>query len=81
VPLGTNPLVAPGLGATPAPTSTASEAAMVVGGPIEPLRGDGKGLPAAIAILLVLGLITGWGRVLLASHEAVDDIPRTAHSL
>ncbi|HEX3825300.1 MAG TPA: hypothetical protein VHV79_12620 [Mycobacteriales bacterium] len=82
VSLGTNPLVAPGLaGATPAPTSTASEAAMVVGGPIEPLRGDGRGLPAAIAILLVLGLITGWGRVLLASHEAVDDLPRVGHRL
>jgi plastocyanin len=81
VPLGTNPLVAPGLTAAPAPTTTASQAAMVVAGPIEPLSGNGRGLPEAIAILLVLGLITGWGRVLLASHEAVDDLPRTGHRL
>jgi plastocyanin len=82
VPLGTNPLVAPGLSAAnPTPTTTASEAAMVVAGPIEPLSGDGRGLPEAVAILLVLGLITGWGRVLLASHEAVDDLPRTGNRL
>jgi plastocyanin len=82
VPLGTNPLVAPGLStANPTPTTTASEAAMVVAGPIEPLSGDGRGLPEAVAILLVLGLITGWGRVLLASHEAVDDLPRGGHRL
>jgi plastocyanin len=82
VPLGTNPLVAPGLSSpNSTATTTASEAAMVVAGPIEPLSGDGRGLPEAVAILLVMGLITGWGRVLLASHEAVDDVPRGGHRL
>jgi plastocyanin len=82
VPLGTNPVVAPGLvAATPTPTTTASEAAMVVAGPIEPLDGDGRGLPEAVAIVMVLGLVTGWGRVLLASHAAVDDDPRGNHRL
>jgi hypothetical protein len=83
LPLGTNPLVAPGP-TSAAPTSgstTPSPSAAVVAGPIEPADDDRRGLPEAVSVVLVLGLASGWGRVLLAQPEAVDDASRGDHRL
>lgn len=84
VPLGSNPVVAPGP-VTPTPsstsTATASPAPLVLSGPLEPADNNRRGLPEAVGVCVVLGLATGWGRVLLASPEAVDDDPNGDHRL
>jgi hypothetical protein len=82
LPLGSNPVVAPGptSGSTTS-TATSSPAAAVIAGPIEPADDDRRGLPEAVGVVLALGLATGWGRVLLAAPDAVDDAPRGNHRL
>ncbi|HWB65847.1 MAG TPA: hypothetical protein VG708_03340 [Mycobacteriales bacterium] len=70
---GANPKVAPGL---PAAGGAVDPHAAVQSGPIEPVSGDGAGLPAAVAALLVLGVGAGVGRAVLARADGgatVDD--------
>jgi hypothetical protein len=55
--------------------------AAVIGGPLEPTGGNGRGLPVAVGVLVVLGMVTGWGRVLLAGSGAVDNRPKGEHRL
>jgi hypothetical protein len=81
LPKASNPVVAPGPVTAPSITDTATPVAAVISGPIEPGASNGRGLPEAIAVLVVLGLVSGWGRVLLASPAAVDGDPEGRHRL
>jgi hypothetical protein len=80
-PKATNPLVAPGLTTTapiisPTPTSTETTAAAVV---VDSGDGSGRGMPALIGAVLVVGLLVAFGRVVLAFVPAVDDRSRRRH--
>ena len=44
-----------------------------IAGPVEEVGGNGVGLPAAVASVLVAGLLAGWIRVLLAEPVAVHE--------
>jgi hypothetical protein len=81
VPLGSNPLVAPGPTSAPVTGESQSPVAEVIAGPLEPPDNDSRGLPVAVGVIVVLGLATGWGRVLLAAPQAVDDRSRGDHRL
>ena len=85
VPIGTNPLVAPGpTSASASPvtvTESQSPVAAIIAGPLEPPDNDSRGLPDAVGVLVVLGLAAGWGRVLLAQPRPVDDRSRGDHRL
>jgi plastocyanin len=90
LPKGSKPLVAPGATtgpdgsqvATGAPgSSSASPVAAVIGGPIEPLDNNSRGLPVAVGVLVVLGIATGWGRALLAASGPVDRRSKGGHGL
>jgi hypothetical protein len=79
LPKASNPVVAPGPATAPPITDTSTPVAAVISGPIEPGASNGRGLPEAIAVLVVLGLVSGWGRVLLASPAPVDGDPDGRH--
>jgi plastocyanin len=86
LPRASNPVVAPGPSSAPPVTTTSSPVAAVIGGPLEPTGDNGRGLPVAVAVLVVLGMVTGWGRVLLAAPGAgdtgaVDNHPKGQHRL
>jgi hypothetical protein len=81
LPKASNPVVAPGPVSAPAVTDTSTPVAAIVSGPIEPGSSNGRGLPEAIAVLVVLGLVSGWGRVLLASPAPVDGDSKGVHRL
>jgi hypothetical protein len=85
VPIGTNPLVAPGpTSASASPvtvTGSQSPVAAMIAGPLEPPDNDSRGLPEAVGVIVVLGLAAGWGRVLLAQPRPVDDRSRGDHRL
>jgi hypothetical protein len=85
LPKGSKPLVAPGLPATgvapPSTSQSASPVAAVISGPIEPLDNNSRGLPVAIGVLVVLGIATGWGRVLLATTGSGDNRRKSAHAV
>jgi plastocyanin len=86
LPKGEKPVVAPGVTPPPVvagqPTSqSASPVAAVLSGPIEPLDSDRRGLPVAIGVLVVLGIATGWGRVLLATSGAGDNRTKASRHL
>lgn len=68
LPRGSSPVVAPGL-TSPAPVTTQSSTpvAVVVAGPLETAEDSSRGLPIAVAVLVILGLVSGYGRVLLAT--------------
>jgi plastocyanin len=78
LPKGSKPVVAPGqvsttTAAQPGTTTSTSPVAAVLSGPIEPLDSNRRGLPVAIGVLVVLGIATGWGRVLLATSGPGDN--------
>jgi hypothetical protein len=76
LPKASRPLVASGpTTARPVTTESTTPVAAVIAGPIEPAEEDSRGLPIAIGVLIILGLASGWGRVLLAT-SAVDSPPR-----
>lgn len=73
LPRGSSPVVAPGLG-SPAPltTTSSSPVAAVVAGPLETAEDTSRGLPIAVAVLVILGLASGYGRVLLATPRPAE---------
>jgi hypothetical protein len=81
VPQGSNPLVAPGPTSPPTTLESQTPVAQIVAGPLEPPDDNSRGLPEAVGVIVVLGLATGWGRVLLAQPRAVDDRPHGDHRL
>jgi plastocyanin len=81
LPRASNPLVAPGPASAPAVTDSSSPVAAVIGGPLEPTGDNRRGLPVAVGVLVVLGMVTGWGRVLLAQPSAVDNRAKGDHRL
>jgi plastocyanin len=83
LPLGSNPVVAPLLPTrgSSSPSESPSPVAAIIGGPLEPVENNRRGLPEAVAVLVVLGLATGWGRVLLALPRSVDDKHRPDHRI
>jgi hypothetical protein len=81
VPKGSNPVVAPGPTSAPPVSDSSTPVAAIIAGPLDPVENNGRGLPEAVGVLVVLGLATGWGRVLLAHPGAVDDRPRGNHRL
>jgi hypothetical protein len=74
------PSFPPGSGAAPpaashpvvAPRVKGAAGASTVATVIEPASGPSRGLPAAIAAVIVLGLIAAYGRAVLATAPAVD---------
>ncbi|HVW80037.1 MAG TPA: hypothetical protein VHB69_03740 [Mycobacteriales bacterium] len=71
----------PTSGATALPAASQPVVAPLVVGPgtrgvaatvIEPMGGSSRGLPAAVAIVVVIGLATAFGRAVLAAAPAVD---------
>lgn len=84
LPKGSKPLVAPGESTPPAgapTTGSTSPVAAVLSGPIEPLDSNRRGLPVAVGVLVVLGIATGWGRVLLAASGPGDNRGKGDHRL
>jgi hypothetical protein len=86
LPKGSKPVVAPGqVGTTdvahPGTTTSTSPVAAVLSGPIEPLDSNRRGLPVAIGVLVVLGIATGWGRVLLATSGPGDNRFKGDHQI
>jgi hypothetical protein len=82
IPLGSNPVVAPGpTSAAPAVSVTTSASPAALAGPIEPAANDRRGLPEVVGIVLVIGLGTAWARAALASTGPVDDDPDVSHRL
>jgi hypothetical protein len=79
LPKASNPVVAPGPPTSAPITDTSTPVAAVIGGPIEPGTNNTRGLPEAVGVLVVLGLVTGWGRVLLATTAPVDSRPEGEH--
>jgi hypothetical protein len=75
--LGTTPLVAGLPLAANSPAAGAAKSSrprtVALAGSIEPLNKDNRGLPVAIAILVLLGLSTGFGRAVLGVPAAVDN--------
>jgi hypothetical protein len=72
---GTRPTpgVAPSVaGSPPGPLQTTTPAAVVAAGPLEPPSGRALGLPAALAVLVLIGVGTAVVRVVLA-EPAVDN--------
>ena len=53
--------------------SGTSSSGTPIGGPVENVDGNGIGLPAAVASVLVAGLLAAWVRVLLAEPVAVHE--------
>jgi plastocyanin len=85
LPKGSKPLVAPGETVPPAVaqpgTNSTSPVAAVLSGPIEPLDSNRRGLPVAVGVLVVLGIATGWGRVLLAASGPGDKRSKGDHKI
>jgi hypothetical protein len=80
LPKGSSPVVAPGLTSlAPVTTTSATPVAVVVAGPLETAEDTSRGLPIAVAVLVVLGLASGYGRVLLAAPKPVDNRRDGAH--
>jgi plastocyanin len=68
LPKGSIPVVAPGPStAPPVVASSATPVAAIYNGPVERAVDNSRGLPIAVGVLVVLGLASGWGRVLLAA--------------
>jgi hypothetical protein len=80
-PRGSNPLVAPGLTAGAAAVDPTASAAGTtpVATVVEPAAGSGRGLPALIGAVLVVGLLAAYARVALAFGSPADrrDAPRS----
>jgi plastocyanin len=86
LPKGSKPVVAPGQVSTtdaahPGATTSTSPVAAVLSGPIEPLDSNRRGLPVAIGVFVVLGIATGWGRVLLATSGPGDNRLQGDHQI
>jgi hypothetical protein len=81
LPQASQPVVAPGLTSAPPITESSTPVAAVIAGPLDPAGNNGRGLPEAVGVLVVLGLVTGWGRVLLAQPVAVDNRRKGSHRI
>jgi hypothetical protein len=80
-PRGSNPLVAPGLTSATATASqpAAGDRTTAVATVVEPGTDDKRGLPALIALVVVVGLGAAYGRALLAYAPTVDNRPPRRH--